>query len=244
MNDLKNIFCKNSTLSTQSLIKYISDNDILPYKCKICGISEWNDKFIILELDHINGDNRDNRIENLRFLCPNCHSQTDTWRGRGKSRYPSQYMPDNTLVESLENNKNIRQSLISLGLVPKGGNYLRCKKLIKDKNVIVGKNYIEPPKKEKKNVNKKKRKGILEENKQKYYSNPKYCKKCGELIPYEKKNNTYCNVTCLTTDQRRCKNRPDVKTLKHLVSSIGYCATGRIYGVSDNAIRKWMKNKS
>lgn len=50
--------------------------------CAECGISEWNGKAITLEVDHIDGDNKNNNRENLRGLCPNCHSQTDTWRGR------------------------------------------------------------------------------------------------------------------------------------------------------------------
>ena len=45
-------------------------------------ISEWLVKSIPLELDHINGDSTDNRIENLRVVCPNCHAQTETYRGK------------------------------------------------------------------------------------------------------------------------------------------------------------------
>lgn len=48
-------------------------------RCEICGISEWQNKKISLHLDHINGNNSDHRLENLRILCPNCHSQTPTY---------------------------------------------------------------------------------------------------------------------------------------------------------------------
>jgi len=55
---------------------------LLEYKCSICGINTWLNKPLTLQLDHINGDNRDNRIEILRLLCPNCHSQTDNFCGK------------------------------------------------------------------------------------------------------------------------------------------------------------------
>ena len=58
---------------------YLLDHE---YKCNHCGISEWNGKHLSLELEHINGNNRDNRLENIELLCPNCHSQTVTWRRR------------------------------------------------------------------------------------------------------------------------------------------------------------------
>jgi hypothetical protein len=54
------------------------------HQCECCGIAEWQGKPTPLELDHINGINYDNRLENLRLLCPNCHAQTDTYRGRNK----------------------------------------------------------------------------------------------------------------------------------------------------------------
>jgi Zn finger protein HypA/HybF involved in hydrogenase expression len=59
------------------------------YECSCCNISEWNGKSIVLEIDHIDGNSENNRPENLRFICPNCHSQTDTYKARniGKGRH-------------------------------------------------------------------------------------------------------------------------------------------------------------
>jgi len=58
----------------------------LEYTCSICGIYEWREQKLSLHLDHINGDRLDNGIENLRFLCPNCHSLTSTYCGKNIKR--------------------------------------------------------------------------------------------------------------------------------------------------------------
>jgi transposase-like protein len=55
-------------------------------RCEQCGLAEWQGCPLSLELHHVNGDGLENRLENLLLLCPNCHSQTDTWGGRGQKR--------------------------------------------------------------------------------------------------------------------------------------------------------------
>ena len=80
---LKEIFCENSLVRNSVLRNRVINNNLLEYKCTECGLyEEWQGKKLTLELDHINGDRHDNRIKNLRFLCPNCHSQTPTYKAK------------------------------------------------------------------------------------------------------------------------------------------------------------------
>lgn len=146
------ILVKNSTYSRTSLKKRLYDENILERKCCLCGQDEnWNEMKISLIIDHINGVHNDNRIENLRIVCPNCNAGLDTFAGRN----------------------------------------IKVKKIF----CICG--------------NKKFRKSGK-------------CKSCAG-------------------EDRRRVERPSIEELRREIDEGGYSATGRKYGVSDNAIRKWVK---
>ncbi len=91
------VFVKDSRYAYRKEIKKRLQRDFdLPYECAACknehftmsdGLLMWNKKEIVLQLEHKNGINNDNRLENLEFLCPNCHSQTSTFTGRNSKKY-------------------------------------------------------------------------------------------------------------------------------------------------------------
>jgi 5-methylcytosine-specific restriction endonuclease McrA len=136
------LFVENSSCGRSTIKKRIIDECLIEYKCAICGnIGEWLGKKITLILDHINGVNNDNRLNNLRFLCPNCNATLAT-----------------------------------------------------------------------------------------------HCRGYVALFNKEKKKRKKPN-----REHLRIVNRPSYETLIDEINSLGYCGTGRKYGVSDTSIRKWVK---
>lgn len=155
----ENIFCENSTAAQRTLRTWYLNGNYTQYKCSLCGQEPfWKGKPLTLILDHINGHNKDNRLENLRWVCPNCNQQLET-----------------------TGFKKIR---------------------------------------------------VKEENKKKYY-----CIDCGKQIS---RQGTRC-IQCSHKLQYKTQH-PDRETLKFLIRTKSFLQIGRMYNVSDNAIRKWCDN--
>jgi len=149
--DNSEIFIEDSTYPRKDLKKRLINDKLINYSCEICGNDgNHQGKTLSLQLDHKNGINNDNRIENLRFLCPNCHSQTSTYGGKSRKK--------------------------------------------------------------------------------------SYICECGNEMY---KTSTKCRK-CLSIEQRKVE-RPSIEQIKEDVITFGYSGAGRKYGVSDNAIRKWLK---
>lgn len=82
---LNEILVKDSPfINTNHLRERLLSEGIKDNVCECCGLKVWMGKPLRLEIHHINGDRSDNRIENIQILCPNCHSLTDNYRGKGK----------------------------------------------------------------------------------------------------------------------------------------------------------------
>ena len=131
----EDIFAENSNASPSYVRELIRKKHLLEYKCQICKMEPiWNGQELRFQLDHINGKRSDHRLENLRWLCPNCHTQTETYGGKNKAA-KSNKVSDSELLTALENCDNIRQALISVGL-ENGRNYKRAKSLLKKYGLV------------------------------------------------------------------------------------------------------------
>ena len=118
-------FKNGQSIKVASALKALTN--VRGHKCEKCLNEFWNDAKIPLEIHHKDGNNLNNELDNLQLLCPNCHAQTENWRGKNtQNKIKRIEISDDDFAEALKNNSSIRQALISLGLSPKGGNYTRA----------------------------------------------------------------------------------------------------------------------
>jgi hypothetical protein len=87
MAPIEDVLSSNGNYDYKYVKRRILKDNLLPYECNKCNITDWLGEKLSLHLDHINGINDDHRLENLRFLCPNCHSLTSTYCGKNKKMF-------------------------------------------------------------------------------------------------------------------------------------------------------------
>ena len=77
------LFVDNSDVSNETIRRYLLEYDLKPYICEECGCDgNWRGKILALQLHHKDGNHRNNQLNNLSFLCPNCHAITDSYGGK------------------------------------------------------------------------------------------------------------------------------------------------------------------
>lgn len=127
---LSSILIEHSTYNTSHLKSRLLKENLLENQCAVCSMEpEWNGKELRLQLDHINGVNNDNRLPNLRLLCPNCHSQTDTYCGvnRRKNKITVKpivvYSPKGKRKVERPPYKQLKEEVVSTGYTAVGKKY-------------------------------------------------------------------------------------------------------------------------
>jgi len=120
-------FTYNSKYTNSRLKKRLLDEQIKTWKCEQCGIVDWQGRFLQLHLDHIDGDDKNNNLDNLRLLCPNCHSQTETYCKGGRTS--KERISDKEILEVIPKHTTLVDVLRELNLKENGSNYYRIKKL-------------------------------------------------------------------------------------------------------------------
>lgn len=114
---LDDILIENSTYTNNRKLKYkLFDAGLKENKCECCSLTEWNNKPINLELHHINGNNTDNRLGNLQILCPNCHCQTDNFKGKNKVSFSNKkFKEEHNIITKQDYYKKKKNKVCSCG---------------------------------------------------------------------------------------------------------------------------------
>lgn len=113
--DIQAVLCINSPyVSSNALKKRLISEGILINICSECGsLPIHNEKPLVLQLDHVNGEHTDNRLENLQILCPNCHSQTSTYSG--KNSKTNEYRKSNKIIKDKKHKEQLPENSVKLG---------------------------------------------------------------------------------------------------------------------------------
>lgn len=233
---LEKIMVEGSKYCRSSLKRRLMKKGIIENKCSICKKQpEWEGKPLVLVLDHINGVNDDNRIENLRLVCPNCNSQLSTTTGRNrrkknnclkcgvvidkKSKYCTDCFPGRVFRVEIEDRPTKEE----------------LEKMVGDMSMTaIGKKYGVSDNA----IRKWCRRYGIELKKILLRLPDRFCD-CGKKIGGNSKTGK-C-VECFRFDSRKVVKRPLKEELEKDISEMSVRAIGRKYGVARGTIHTWCR---
>lgn len=205
---------QGSTIATHELkLKLIRDG-IKVAQCESCYLRTWMNNSIPLELHHINGDRFDNRLENLKILCPNCHALTDNHAGKGQKN--NQNFLKFKEYEQLIDEEKVHQP-VSVLVFNSPESYTQWQETHPELQKLISRDNYQL--------------SISARN-----TNCLYCDK----ILVKKYQNNYCSHTCSKLASRKVE-RPSKEELQRLVWTKPTSQLAKDFGVSDKAIEKWCK---
>ena len=206
-------------------IKLIQEG-VFERKCYRCGNTSWEKQNIPLELDHINGNIYDNRLLNLTLLCPNCHALTPTYRGRNQKRRGINKSPCVNCGKIIRNNKT--------GWCEACWGYrnLHPPKKINFSELKINKDIL------KENLKNNSFKKICCENSINEKTFRRICKEENILIPNLRSKNSEAKQMAVEKLEKYRKFHINKEELEKLVRSQSILSIGKMFNVSDNAIRK------
>jgi hypothetical protein len=200
-------------IKSDSLKKRLIEEGYFEHKCYQCNRTEWEKNEIPIELHHKDGNSENNKLENLIVLCPNCHAIEEKGKKKTKNHLDKQLA-----IKIIKESNSVREVLKKCGMSTKSNNHGAIYKLMSEHGL------------------KFKEKDIIKKIKNKRIHKKHYCPKCNKEIQNRSKT---CDE-CAKINQRKV-DRPSHEQLLKEIKETNYRAVGIKYGVSDNAIRKWIK---
>lgn len=186
-------------------------------KCQKCGISEWNGQPLTMQYHHIDGNHSNNTLENVVLLCPNCHSQTENYKGKNKEPEKNPLKIKQKIIELIPQCTSINDVIQKLNLNT-SGNYKKIRQILKQNP----------------DLKFRERQKIEKENKNTHVClncGKKLCRRCKTGLCFECYNKQREDVVIPSKQQLL----EDINQLYNLT------AIGRKYGKTDNAVRRWFK---
>jgi Zn finger protein HypA/HybF involved in hydrogenase expression len=221
----------NKIKSTQGIKKFLFKNLLKIQRCEDCGIdSVYNNKPLTLQLHHIDGNNSNNKIENFQILCPNCHSQTPSFRSK-------KLLLDEDILNACFESKTISEVVNKLKRYPSGHLYKRIECVIEQHNIPIQKYSYNGGIGEIKTKKEIRKDG-------KIYS--KTCLLCNETYNTSHKDAKFCSYKCSAKASEI--HSIDYELAIDYVKSYGWRKAATMLGVSpssktpDTLLRKKVKN--